>query len=65
MIGQRLVAGVVLATVFSLGALSGVFYDRHISGPRLTELSNLICRKLTAWGYGLPNWGAKAFPDKW
>ena len=39
MIGQRLVAGVVLASVFSLGALSGIFYDRHISGPRPTEIS--------------------------
>ena len=39
MIGQRLVAGVVLASVFTLGALSGVFYDRHVSGPRPAELS--------------------------
>ncbi len=39
MIGQRLVAGVVLASVFSLGALAGIFYDRHISGPRPTGLS--------------------------
>ncbi len=39
MIGQRLIAGVVLASVFSLGALAGIFYDRHISGPRPTELS--------------------------
>ena len=39
MIGQRLVAGVVLATVFSLGALSGVFYDRHVSGAWPAELS--------------------------
>ncbi len=39
MIGQRLIAGAVLASVFSFGALAGIFYDRHHSGPRPTELS--------------------------
>jgi len=39
MIGQRLRAAVVLAFVFALGALAGIAYDRHHSGPLPATLS--------------------------
>jgi len=34
MIGQRMVAGIVLLFVFALGGIAGVFFDRHHLVPR-------------------------------
>ena len=42
MIGQRLIAGFVLASVFSLGALAGIFYDRHPQTKRHFTKGSLI-----------------------
>ena len=37
--GQKIVAGLVLASVFSVGAVSGIFLDRHHSRPVPTDVS--------------------------